>query len=202
MEQSPSWEAKRSSGSQEISRILWNQNVQYRIHKSLSPVYILSHIDPVHAHHANSQRSILILSSYLHLGLPSDLLFSGFPTKALYEPLVSPIHATCPAHLFFLDFITRIIFVEKYRAKSSSLCNLLHSPVTSFLLGPNIFLNTLSSKNLSLNFSLNVSDQVSQPYKTTGKIIVLYILFLTFLYIKLEDPAPNNNKHSLTSVCS
>jgi hypothetical protein len=29
--------------------------------------------------------------------------------------------------------------------------------------------------------SLSVRDNVSQPYKTTGNIIVLYILVLTFL---------------------
>jgi hypothetical protein len=38
-------------------------------------------------------------------------------------------------------------------------------------LGPNILLSTLFSKTLSLHSSLNVSDQLSQPYKTTGKII-------------------------------
>ena len=32
MKQSPSWEANRSSASQEIPNILWNPNVHYHIH--------------------------------------------------------------------------------------------------------------------------------------------------------------------------
>jgi hypothetical protein len=51
--------------------------------------------------------------------------------------------------------------------KSSLLCSFLHSLVTSSLLGPNILLNTLFSNTLSLRSSLNVSNQVSHPYKTT-----------------------------------
>ena len=57
---------------------------------------------------------------------------------------------------------------------------------TSSLLGSNILLNTVISDNLSLRSSLNVSDQVSHPYKTTGKIIVLLILTIKFLDNKLE----------------
>ena len=38
---------------------------------------------------------------------------------------------------------------------------------------------TLFSNTLWLRFSLNVCDQVSHPYKTTGKIRVLYILIFT-----------------------
>ena len=129
-------------------------------HLSLSWASPIQSIYP----HPTSWRSILILSTHPHLGLPNCLLPSGFPTKTLYTPLFSPIRDTCPAQLILLDFITRTILGEEYKSFSSSLCNLLHSPVTSSLIGPNILLNTMFSNTLSFLSSLNVSNQVSHPY--------------------------------------
>ena len=135
--------------------------------------------------HPTSWRSILILTSHLRLGLPRGLFPSGFPAKTLYTPLLVTIRATCPTHLILFHFITRTILSEEYRSWSSSLCSFLHSPVTSSLLRPNILLSTLFSNSLSLCSTRNLRDQVSHPYKTTGKIIVLYILIFIFLDYKL-----------------
>ena len=143
-------------------------------HLSLSWASPIQSIYP----HPTSWRSILILSTHLRLGLPIGLLLFGFPSKSLYNLLSSPIRATCPAHLILLDFIPRAILGEEYKSFSSSLCSLLHYPVTSFLLGPNIILNTMFSNTLCFLSSRNVSDQVSHPYKTTGKIIVIPVMLL------------------------
>src|SRR5215468_2938119 len=188
MEQSPSSEAVQSSQLvKKFPAFLWNPKVPYRTHKCPPPVPILSQLHPVPTTPSNFLKIHLILSSHSRLGLPNGLFPSGFPTNTLCTPLSSPIRATCSAHLILLDLTTYTILGEEYRSFSFSLCNFLHSPVTSSLLGPNTLLNPLFSITLSLCSSLNVSDQVSHPHKTTGRIIVLYILMFKFLDSNLEE---------------
>jgi hypothetical protein len=98
-------------------RTLCNPKFHYPIHKIPPPVRTLSQINPVHAHHPTFWRYILILSSYLRLGLPSGLFSSGFPITNLYDPLLSPIHANCTAHLFFkLRHVVYIFTKALYKA--------------------------------------------------------------------------------------
>jgi len=61
---SPSLEASCFSASQAVPHILWNPKVYYLNHSCAPTVPILSQIDPVHP---TSWRSILIMSSHLHL---------------------------------------------------------------------------------------------------------------------------------------
>jgi hypothetical protein len=104
----------------------------------------------------------------------------------------------CPAH-HILDLINRIILGEECRSYSLSLFRLPHSPVMSSLLGPNIFHSTLFSNTLSLCSFLRMRYQVSHPYKTTGKITVLYTFNLYFWIAnwKTKGSELKANKHYL-----
>ena len=146
MVQSPSWEANWFAASQEIPRISRNQKVHYRTHKCPPPVSILGQPNPVHT---PTSHRLQILPNIIHPSTPR-LPSLRFPHQDPMHPLSLPVRATCPAHLILLDFITRTILSEEYRSFSSSLCSLLHSPVTSSLLGPNILLNAMFWNTLSL----------------------------------------------------
>jgi hypothetical protein len=88
---------------------------------------------------------------------------------------------------------TKFKMKGEYKSCSSSLCSFS----LPSLFGPNILLSTLFSNTLSLCSSLTVRDHVPRPYKTTGKVTVLYILTFTFFVAdeKTEVSGSNGIKH-------
>ena len=90
---------------------------------------------------------------------PQWSLSLRLPHEVPIHTLSSPIRATFPTHLILPDFITSTILDEEYKSFRFSLCNLLHSLVTSSLLGPNNLLNTMFSNTIRFLSSRNISDQ-------------------------------------------
>jgi len=169
--QSPSWEANWFAASQEIPRISRNPKVHYRTHKRPPPVSILGKTNPVHI---PTSHLLEIHPNIIHPSMPSSPQWSPSLRFLHQDPIHSLLfthtrHMPSPSHSS--RFYHPTILGEEYKSFSSSLWNLLHSPVTSTLLGPNILLNTMFSNTLSFLYSRNVSDQVSHPYKTKSKFI-------------------------------
>jgi len=132
----PSWEANCCAASQEVPRISGNSKVHYRTHKHPSPVLILGQPNPVHI---PTSHLLEIHPNIIHPSTPRSpqwTLSLRFPHQDPFHPLFLPIRATCPAHLILLDFITRTLLGEEYKSFSSSLCNLLHFPVTYIIYIP------------------------------------------------------------------
>ena len=135
--------------------------------------------------HPTPWRSILVLSFCLCQALPVGLYLWCILFWCLYVP-------RAPHLLVLLDFTIQIIFGEECRSLSSSLCSFLHSPGTSSVLGPNIFLSTVFLNTPSLCFSLFVKDQLSCPYF----LIIIYWI----ANWKTEISAPNDSKHFLSWI--
>jgi hypothetical protein len=102
MEQSPSWESISHSDIQENPRLLGNQKVPYRVHKSPQVVPILCHLQSVHPFPPNLPKILSNMSSHLRIGLPSSLFPPGIETK-MYRISYLPYACCMPCLYHDLD---------------------------------------------------------------------------------------------------
>ena len=110
-------------------------------------------------------------------------VYNPLSVRLPINTLSSPMFATCPAHPT-LDLIPTKVQYFVYRTHLKT----LHFAVYSSPLSPctssaqKIFLSTLSSNNLCLYPSLNMTDQILHQYQTTCKTIVLNSTVCVFGY--------------------
>ena len=161
------------AANQEIPRILWNPKVHYRSHKCPPPVPILNQLDPVH------NPTSYFLKIHLNIILPST---SGSPKWSLSFrlPHQNPVYASplsLMRHIPRPSHSSRFYYPDNtgWGVQIIQLPIVQRPPLPCYLVPPrpNILLSALFSNILSLRSSLNVRDQVSHPYKTTGRITVL-----------------------------
>jgi hypothetical protein len=125
---------------------------------------------------------------------------SGLPTKTLY----APPHATCPAHIIILHFLTWTISGEVYISLSSSSCK-WPSPIPSYpaLLRPRYLPQYSTLKHPKSMFFPQCDRSRFTPIQNIRQYYIsswpLYVFIATGTQKK---SAPNNSRHSLTMVSS
>jgi hypothetical protein len=94
------WEANSRSASQEISRLLWNSKIYYRVHKSPPANPILYQIIPVHIH----------ISHFFKIHF--NIIF-------LIKLRFYMMHPTCSIQSLLNDLIILTLYRRQYKLRSS-----------------------------------------------------------------------------------
>jgi len=202
MVQSP-WEGNGFSASQEIPRIFPELEGSSPHSKEPATVSIMSQINPVHAPTYHLQKI------HLNINLPSTpgssklSLSLRFPHKNSAYTSTLPHTCYVPRSCTLLDLIVWITFGEDYRSLSSSICSLLHFPVTSPLLRQNIIFSTLFSKQPQPTILLQYwwETKFHTHKKNRQNCSSVYLNLYIFGKSKTKYSAPNDSKHSRASVC-
>ena len=114
--------------------------------------------------------SILITSYHLCSSVSSDFFPSGSPTRCLHSLFLFFMHATCPAHLIFLNLIIFTLCGKEqisWSSSCSSSCHFLQPPATSSSLDQNTFLSPFTKTSpyiLPNTWQINLW----YPHKTGG----------------------------------
>jgi hypothetical protein len=110
MELSSSSEAVNCAAAQELPRILWNQNINYRVRKNPPLVPILCQINPIHPILSKIHFDI----AYQPTSWSSQLSLSFCPYHQypISMPLL-PIRATFSSHLILVQLIILVILGEE-----------------------------------------------------------------------------------------
>jgi hypothetical protein len=140
--------------------MLWNQNVHYRIHNRTPSVPILSQFNPVYLRHPTSWRSILILfSTYAWVFQVIILFRSSHQNTVSISSLLYMCHMPRQSRSCFDQ--PHDIFCVQQQITKCLVFSLLHSPIASYLSGPNIFLSTPFSNMHCLYVSFGVKVRAS-----------------------------------------
>lgn len=130
------------------------------------------------------------INIHFNIPQPPDLqrgLFPpGFPTKILYV-FKSPHMCQMPN----FSYPPWFVHLNNIKSWTASLRNALHSPDTSYHLGPSILLSALLVNTLMLQYSLTVRERVSHPHKSNHKLLSYEPHNAVFIYL---------NTHSVTGT--
>ena len=172
MQQSPSWEANRFSASQEITAFYGNRRFITAFTQPATDLPILRRSIQSMPPHPTSWRSILISSTHLRLVLQ----VASFPQVSQPKPYTNLVLHIPPISFFSFNHPSNI----RWGVQIIKLLVMQPSPLPCYLvpLNRNYSPQYPILKNPQPTFSLNMSDQVSHPYTTKGKIVVLYVLYL------------------------
>jgi len=135
--------------------------LRYCIHKNSPLDPVLSDFKPVHTF------TPYLLKILLNIILPSTSKYSiRFSDKNFVCISYLLVRTIYPFRFIIFDLITIVIFCVEYKLRSYKLCIFLHSPVSSYLLDPNILL-TLCSKTLSMYLCVGRMEGTASSNDTT-----------------------------------
>jgi hypothetical protein len=113
-------------------------------------------MNPFHNIQCYFWKKIVILSSDIYLGIPSDIFTSGIPTRTRYVRRFIPMRPACPVHLVSFDSITNIwrgvqimkLFITQFHPSSNCFIppRSRYSPQHPILKPPSVYVLPLISE--------------------------------------------------------